>query len=185
MADPFVGEIRAFAFTFAPMNWATCDGQTLNIVQNQALYSLLGTTYGGDGKTTFGLPNLQGRAPMSFGSGPELTPRTLGAATGDATVSLSANHFPAHTHSLNVVSNANADQKPVANHYLGKAGNPGGKGFTSTPTYQPQPSTGTHLAADAVQPAGTATGAIPHDNMQPYLPVLLCIALYGVYPTRS
>lgn len=184
MADPFVGEIRAFAFTFAPMNWATCDGQTLNIVQNQALYSLLGTTYGGDGKTTFGLPNLQGRAPMSFGAGPGLTPRTLGAATGDASVSLSANHFPPHTHALQSVSNSTADQKPAANHYLAKVPS-AGKPPVTTNTYQPPSATGVQLAADAVQPAGTATGQIPHDNMQPYLPLLLCIALYGEYPVRG
>lgn len=183
MADPFIGEIRAFAFTYAPMNWATCDGQILQINQNQALFSLLGTTFGGDGKTTFGLPNLQGRAPMSFGSGSGLTPRDLGEQVGEASVSLTTNAFPAHTHGLAVVSNANADKTDVANHYLSKGGNPG-RPFTAINSYQPLPTVGTHLAADAVQPAGTATGPISHTNMQPYLPVLLCIALYGVWPTR-
>lgn len=184
MADPFIGEIRPFAFTFAPYGWSTCDGQILQIQQNSALFAILGATYGGNGTSTFGLPNLQACAPMSFGSGPGLTPRDWGEADGAATVSLQTNNIPAHTHSLNVVSNANADQKPVANHYLSKGGNPG-RPFTATNMYQPQPSAGTHLAADAVQPAGTAMGSIPHDNMQPYLPVLLCIALYGIYPTRS
>ncbi|HEY4745683.1 MAG TPA: tail fiber protein [Desulfuromonadaceae bacterium] len=184
--DPFIGEIRALAFTFAPMNWATCDGQLMPIQQAQALFSILGTIYGGNGTTNFGLPNLQGRAPMDFGAGPGLAPRFLGELEGAASVPLQANNIPSHTHSLNVVSNSNADQKPIAGHYLSKGGVPGSRGaFTPTPTYQLQASAGTHLAADAVQPAGTATGAIPHDNMQPYLPVLLCIALYGIYPTRS
>lgn len=184
MADPFVGEIRAFAFTFAPMNWATCDGQILAITQNQALYSLLGTTYGGDGKTTFGLPNLQGRAPMSFGTGSGLTPRSLGAAVGDASVSLTANQFPPHTHALQVVSATSADQTPAANHYLAKVP-AAGKPAVTTNLYQPMQASGVQLAADAIQTAGTATGEIPHDNMQPYLPLLFCIALYGEYPVRG
>lgn len=185
MADPFIGEIRPFAFTFAPYGWATCDGQVLPVQQNPALASLLGPTYGGDGRTTFGLPNLQGRAPMDFGAGQGLTPRTLGQVLGDASVSLQASNFPAHNHLVNAVSNVTpgADQSTVANHYLSKGGKLG-KSFLATNTYQPQPSAGIHLAADAVQTAGTATGAIPHDNRQPYLPVLLCIALSGIYPVR-
>lgn len=184
MGDPFIGEVRPFVFTFAPFGWATCDGQLLNIQQNAALFSILGVTYGGDGKNTFGLPNLQARAPMNFGAGPGLTPRAWGEVDGAATVSLQAANIPSHTHLLNVVSNANADQTAVANHYLSNGGN-AGRAFTPTYTYQPQASPGTHLAADAVQPAGTATGVIPHDNLQPYLPVLLCIALNGIYPARS
>lgn len=181
MADPFIGEIRAFAFTYAPKGWATCDGQILTIQQNTALYSILGTAYGGDGKTTFGLPNLQGRAPMDAGVGPQLTPRALGAVVGDATVPLMANSFPPHTHALNVVSNVNADKTAAANNYLSKGGSLG-RVFTTINTYQQLPTANTQLAADAVQPAGTQQAA--HDNMQPYLPVLFCIALNGEYPQR-
>jgi len=182
MADPFLGEIRAFAFTFAPMGWATCDGQLVQITQNQALYSILGITYGGDGKSTFCLPNLQGRAPMDVGSGPQLTPRIPGDVAGDATVPLTANNFPPHTHALNVVSNSDANQTVVANHYLAKVPATGRPPAT-TNTYS-MPPANVQLAADAVQVAGTASGAIAHDNMQPYLPVLLCIALNGEYPVR-
>lgn len=182
MADPFIGEIRAFAFTFAPMGWATCDGQLMQITQNQALYSILGITYGGDGKSTFGLPNLQGRAPMDIGNGPQLTPRNLGAVAGDATVPLTVNNFPPHTHTLNVVSSSDANQTAVASHYLAKVPSTGRPPAT-TNTYT-TPTVNAQLAADAVQVAGTATGAITHDNMQPYLPVLLCIALNGEYPVR-
>jgi microcystin-dependent protein len=185
MADPFIGEIRAFAFTYAPYGWATCDGQILNITQNTALYSLLGITYGGDGKTTFGLPNLSGRAPMDVGAGPGLTARNLGEKVGGATVSLSGSNFPPHSHGLNAVSNANAGLATVANSYLSK-GNYILSGKQKTEfTYSTSAASPAQLAADAVQQAGTATGQIPHENMQPFLPVLLCIAVMGIYPTRG
>lgn len=184
MSDPFIGEIRAFAFNYAPYGWATCDGQILNIVQNTALYSILGTYFGGDGRTTFGLPNLSGRAPMDVGAGPGLTPRNLGQAVGDTTVSLAVGNFPPHTHGLNAVSTANAGLTAVANNYLSRGGTQSGKVFSQINTYQTQPNNA-QLAADAVQQAGTATGPVPHDNMQTYLPVLLCIAIYGIYPARG
>jgi microcystin-dependent protein len=182
MSDPFIGEIKAFAFNYAPIGWATCDGQILNIVQNTALFSLLSNTFGGDGKTTFGLPNLSGRAPMDVGAGPGLTVRTLGQTVGAATVSLAGSNFPPHSHGLNAVSNAPAGLMTVANNYLSKPPATG-KPPVTTHAYLPQPVT-TQLAADAVQQAGTATGPVPHDNMQPFLPVLLCIAIYGLYPER-
>src|SRR6266496_5051174 len=100
MADPFLGEIRIFAGNFAPRGWAVCNGQLLAISQNTALFSLLGTTYGGDGRTTFGLPNLQGRAPMHQGQGPGLTPRTLGEQAGSQTVTLIANEMVSHNHAM-------------------------------------------------------------------------------------
>lgn len=183
MADPFIGEIRAFAFTYAPYGWATCDGQILQIQQNTALFSILGNTYGGDGKTNFGLPNLSGRAPMDVGAGPGLTPRNWGETVGGATVPLTGSNFPPHSHGLNAVSNAPAGLATVANSYLSKPPSIGRPPVT-TNTYLPSP-VNVPLAADAVQQAGTATGAIPHDNMQPYLPVLLCIAVMGIYPTRG
>jgi microcystin-dependent protein len=183
MADPFYGEIRAFAFTYAPMDWATCDGQVMPISQNPALASILGATYGGNGTTTFGLPNLQGRAPMNFGAGPGLTSRSLGEVDGVATVPLGADNIPPHTHALNAVSNSIANQTTVAGHYLSQGGNPG-RVFQAVNSYQQSPSANTHLAADAVLPAGTAVAPINHDNMQPYLPVLMCIALYGEWPEK-
>jgi microcystin-dependent protein len=183
MADPFVGEIRAFPYTFAPLNWATCDGQMLSPSQNQALFAVIGITYGGNGSTTFALPNLQGRSPMDFGAGPGLTQRSLNDAVGSATVSLTTNNFPSHTHSMNAVSNAITDQAAAANHYLSKTPT-AGKPPTSINTFQPAPSSGTQLAVDAAQTAGTATVPVPHDNIQPYLPVQLCIALEGEFPVR-
>lgn len=184
MADPFIGEIRAFAFNYAPYGWATCDGQIMNINQNSALFSLLSNKFGGDGKTNFALPNLSGRAPMDMGTGPGLTPRNWGDTVGGATVPLSASNFPPHNHGLNAVSNANAGLGTVTNSYLSKGGSQSGKVFNQMSTYQAQPNN-TQLAADAIQQTGTATGAIPHDNMQPFLPVLLCIAVMGIYPTRG
>lgn len=184
MSDPFIGEIRAFSFNYAPYGWALCDGTLIPIQQNQALFSILGITFGGNGQTTFGLPNLMGKVPLGCGSGPGLTSYDWGDQIGEASVSLTTNNFPPHSHALAVVANANADQKPVANHYLSKSGNPG-RSFSSVPSFQPQPSANTQLAADAVQIAGAAPQAIPHSNLQPYLPVLFCIALSGIYPVRS
>lgn len=183
MADPFIGEIRAFAFTYAPYGWATCDGQIMNVQQNTALFSIIGNTYGGDGRTTFGLPNLSGRAPMGFGTGPALTPQTLGQSLGEASVSLATNNFPPHTHGFNAMSNTTATLATAADSYVAKAPS-SGKPAVTTNSFLPSASAGTQLAADAVQPAGTAPGTMPHKNMQPYLPVLLCIALSGIYPVR-
>ncbi|BDV44552.1 tail Collar domain-containing protein [Geotalea uraniireducens] len=180
MSDPFYGEIRAFAFTYAPYGWATCDGQLMQVQQNPALFSILGTTYGGDGRATFGLPNLMGRAPMGCGAGKGLTPRDWGDVVGESSVTLMENDFPPHSHTLNAVA-ANADQTAVASHYLAAGGNPGKK-FAAVNTYQSPAAPDVRLAADAVQLAGSAPGPIPHNNMQPYLPVLLCIALTGVWP---
>lgn len=184
MADPFIGEIRAFAFTFAPVGWSTCDGQVLQISQNTALFAVLGATYGGNGSTTFGLPNLQGRAPMAAGAGPGLTPRNPGQLVGDAAVTLTTNNFPPHTHALNVVSNANAGLTAASNNYLAKGGSGGGTKFKALNTYAAPATPPALLAADAVQAAGTAPGSVQHDNMQPYLPVLLCIAVNGIFPVR-
>lgn len=183
MADPFIGEIRTFAFTFAPYGWATCDGQIMNIQQNPALFSIIGNVFGGDGRTTFALPNLSGRAPMDFGAGPGLTVRNWGDNIGESSVSLTTSNFPPHSHGFNAVTNTVAGTATAANSYVGKAP-ASGKPAVTTNSFLPQPSAGTQLAADAVQQAGTAAGTVPHSNMQPYLPVLLCIALNGIYPTR-
>lgn len=185
MAEPFLGEIRAFAANKVPSGWMSCEGQVLNIQQHNALYALLGARYGGNGSTNFALPNLQGRAPMGFGNGPGLTPRKLGSMDGQATVLLNASHFPPHTHAVNVNAAENATTASVANGVFAKGGvNVSGK-FSPTNTYRPAPASAVvPLAAGAISDYGNE-GAVAHDNMQPYLPVLLCIALQGVFPPRA
>lgn len=174
MADPFVAEIRAFPFNFAPKGWAFCDGQVLPISQNTALFSLLGTTYGGDGKSTFALPDLQGRAPMHWGQGPGLSLRDLGEAGGYETVSLLESEIPAHAHTLRASSDVASLRGPGS----------GGRVLAQTPDDQLYGSPGALVwaAGEALTPTG---GDQPHNNMQPYLTVSFCIALQGVFPPRG
>jgi len=176
MSNPYVGEIRAVGFNFAPKGWAFCNGQLLPISQNTALFSLLGTYYGGDGKSNFALPNLQGRAPMNQGNGAGLTPRSIGETGGYTNVTLLTQEIPSHTH---VGQNAEAST----------AGTPGpttifgGGGRGKEPAYAPASATNT------VQMANTAVGAtgssLPHNNMPPYMTVNFIISLQGIYPPRS
>jgi microcystin-dependent protein len=173
MADPFVAEIRIFPFNFAPKGWAFCDGQLLPLSQNTALFSLLGTTYGGNGKSNFALPDLQGSAPMHPGQGPGLSLHDLGEVGGEPFVTLIESEMPAHNHALRAQTIDQADVNvPTANSTFGKssAGN----------LYQP--SADTMLAFQALPPAG---GSLPHNNMQPYLTLNFCIALQGVFPPRG
>lgn len=173
MADPFVAEIRIFPFNFAPAGWAFCNGQLLPISQNTALFSLLGTTYGGDGKSTFALPDLQGSAAMHPGQGQGLSLRDLGEIGGSETVTLIQTEIPAHTHTLRA-SDLPADQLvPNPNRVLASSQN----AFA----YQPA---ATGLGAMAPQALAPAGGSLPHNNMQPYLTLNFCIALQGVYPPR-
>ena len=172
MADPFVAEIRIFPFNFAPKGWAFCDGQILPLSQNTALFSLLGTTYGGDGKSNFALPNMQGNAPMHPGQGPGLSLHDLGETGGSDTVSLLESEIPSHSHGFIVSQSDATDQSPVnellaAGVGIGQYGTPGAI---------------TQLSSNALAPAG---GDQPHNNMQPYLTLNLCIALQGVYPPRT
>lgn len=184
MAEPFLGEIRAFAANKVPRGWASCDGQMMSIQLHNALFAVLGNRFGGDGKTQFALPNLQGRAPMGFGNGPGLTPRELGSMDGQATVPLNASHFPPHTHAVNVNAAENADTASAANGVFAKGGVPALARFVPVNTYRPAPASAVvPLAAGAISEYGSE-GPIAHDNMQPYLPVLLCIALQGVFPQR-
>jgi microcystin-dependent protein len=171
--DPFVAEIRIFPFNFAPKGWATCDGQILPLSQNTALFSLVGTTYGGDGKSNFALPNLQGNAPMHPGQGPGLSLHDLGETGGSDTVTLLESEIPAHPHTL-MGDGAPANRTtPVANSLARTtAGTPYVPG--ATPTAQ--------LANQALTPNG---GDQPHNNLMPYLTLNFCIALQGVYPPRS
>lgn len=173
MSEAYVGEIRIFAGTFAPTGWALCNGQILAISQNTALFSLLGTTYGGNGTTTFALPNLQGRAPMHWGTGPGLTPRSLGEVGGAATVTLLSTQMPAHTHTMNAAIDPGESDNP-ANLALARGSN-------ITP-YAPAPTPGTTLSPSTLSVQG---GSQPHNNMQPYLTMNFIIALQGIYPPRS
>ena len=174
MADPFVAEIRIFPFNFAPTGWALCDGQLMPISQNTALFSLLGTTYGGDGKSTFALPSLQGRAPMHPGQGPGLSLHDLGETGGSETVTLLESEIPAHTHSMRA-NGAPADlQLPGNDRTLGRSN--GGNAYKVPPIAQAV------MAPQALAPAG---GSLPHNNLMPYLTLTFCIALQGVFPPRS
>jgi microcystin-dependent protein len=173
MADPFVAEIRIFPFNFAPRGWAWCNGQLLPLSQNTALFSLLGTPYGGDGKSNFALPALEGRAPMHPGQGPGLSLHDLGEASGSDTVSLLESEIPAHSHGL--LSNAAAANR------TNPAGNSIARVSGAAP-YAPAGATSAQLAPQALTPAG---GDLPHNNMQPYLTFSFCIALQGVFPPRT
>ena len=174
MADPFVAEIRIFPFNFAPRGWAWCDGQLLPLSQNTALFSLLGTTYGGNGKSNFALPDLQGRAPMHPGQGPGLSLHDLGETGGSETVSLLESEIPSHSHALRCASDDGDLKAPTSNRVLGRSTN----GFL----YQNSTSGAQLMSGDALAPAG---GDAPHNNMQPYLTFYFNIALQGVFPPRT
>jgi microcystin-dependent protein len=176
MADPFVAEIRIYPFSFAPKGWAFCDGQLLPISQNTALFSLLGTTYGGDGKSTFALPDMQGNAPMHPGQGPGLSLHDLGETGGSETVTLLESEIPSHTHAMRAHNLDAADaQNPSPNTSLAQSA----QGFA----YQSVTNTNlTLMAAQTLPPAG---GSQPHNNMMQYLTLNFCIALQGVFPPRT
>jgi microcystin-dependent protein len=175
MADPFVAEIRIFPFFFAPKGWAFCDGQLLPISQNTALFSLLGTTYGGDGKSTFALPDMQGNAPMHPGQGPGLSLHDLGETGGSQTVTLLESEIPSHTHAMRAATQDNADVNLVSST-ASFAPSTGGTLYQDTTTNN------TQLSDQALVPAG---GDQPHNNMMPYLTLNFCIAMQGVFPPRS
>jgi microcystin-dependent protein len=171
--DPFVAEIRIFPFNFAPKGWAFCDGQILPLSQNTALFSLLGTTYGGDGKSNFALPDLQGNAPMHPGQGPGLSLHDLGETGGSQTVSLLESEIPSHSHTLRADTLDPAEVNLVSSN-ASLAQSTGGGLYQSA-------SNGS-MSDNAITPAG---GDQPHNNMQPYLTLNFCIALQGVYPPRT
>lgn len=175
MSDPFVAEVRIFPFNFAPKGWAWCDGQILPLSQNTALFSLLGTTYGGDGKSNFALPDLQSRAPMHPGQGPGLSLHDLGETGGSETVSLLQSEIPSHSHTLRCTVE-DATQGTLSN---------GVTISTSTGGSLYQSTTNTNLVPMSPQALSPAGGDFPHNNMQPYLTFYFCIALQGVFPPRS
>jgi len=173
VADPFVAEIRIFPFNFAPTGWAFCDGQILPLSQNTALFSLLGTTYGGDGKSTFALPDLQGNAPMHPGQGQGLSLRDLGQIGGSESVTLLQSEMPVHTHTMNALGLVASTALPSAETALARSVNGSAYRDTSAGTVT--------MAPQAISPAG---GSLPHNNMMPYLTLNYNIALQGVFPAR-
>ncbi|MEM7357659.1 MAG: tail fiber protein [Pseudomonadota bacterium] len=171
MSEPFVGEVRMFAGNFAPRGWAFCDGQLLAVSQNDALFSLLGTIYGGEGRTTFGLPDLRGRIPIHAGSGPGLSPRRLGAKAGAENVTLTLNQLPSHTHGpVKGNTAAASDQIPTGE-------------LNATSSVDIYTSSGnTNMSTQAVTSVG---GSRSHSNLQPFLCIHFIIALVGIYPSRQ
>jgi len=170
MSEPFIAEIRIFAGNFAPRGWAFCNGQLLPVSQNTALFSLIGTTYGGDGRTTTALPNLQGRAPMHPGRGPGLTDKRLGERGGVETVTLTEAQMPNHNHTWNA-SFQDADRPDPAGNFFGR----GNQDYASV----------NNLGDMASQMLPSTGGSQAHNNMQPYLTMNYIIALVGLYPSRS
>ena len=170
MSEPFVGEIRMFAGNFAPRGWAFCDGQLLAVTQNDALFSLLGTIYGGDGRTTFGLPDLRGRIPIHAGSGPGLSPRRLGAKAGAEKVTLTVNQMPSHTHPIMASTSAANDRNPVGKTPAVAVAQAYADRFTPV-----------NMSTQAITNIG---GSRSHTNLQPFLCIHFIIALVGIYPSR-
>lgn len=173
MTNPFVAEMRIFPFNFPPTGWAFCNGQILPISQNTALFSLLGTTYGGDGKSNFALPNMQGRAPMQPGQGPGLSLHDLGEEGGEATVTLLESEMPSHNHKVMAESQDPADTI-IPSPSTAIARSSGGGLYQTTNNVQ--------MSGSTIAPVG---GNQPHNNMMPYLALNFCIALQGVYPPRT
>jgi len=170
MSEPFLGQIILVPYNFAPRGWAFCNGQILSIAQNTALFSLLGTTYGGNGQTTFALPDLRGRTALSAGQGPGLSNYDLGQVSGSETVTLTINQMPQHNHGVNTqASTSDATSNKASNNYLAT-----GNSYAATQD--------TTMAPQTVQLAG---GSQPHENLQPYLTLNYCIALEGIFPSRN
>ncbi len=177
MTEPFLGEIRMFAGNFAPRDWAFCDGKLLSVSQNDALFSLVYNVYGGDGRTTFGLPDLRGRLPMHHGSGPGLTPRAIGARFGTEIASLSKDQIPTHTHSLRASDQAADSNIPVGHTLATPASGANSYGPLSSDSNK-----NVQLADTAVSNSG---GNQAHSNLMPSLCINFIIALKGIYPSRN
>jgi len=171
MGQPYVGEIRMFAGNFAPAGWAFCNGSLMPIVENETLFNLIGTTYGGDGEQTFALPDLRGRVPMHQGSGPGLSPRVIGELGGSETVTLSNAQMPMHAHALRASSGLASLGAPLGTVLAKTAAN----SYDSAPPAVP-------MAASAIPPAG---GSQPHANMAPYCALNYIISLFGIFPSQT
>ncbi len=171
MSSPYIGEIRMFAGNFAPVGWAFCQGQLMPISENDTLFNLIGTTYGGDGQNTFALPDLQSRVPMHMGTGPNGQSYVIGEMAGEEIVTLTANQIPAHSH------------VPQANSASGSQSSPSGNVWANS-TNLPY-SGNAPAAALAPQAIGSAGGSQPHDNMIPFLVINFIISLFGIFPTQN
>jgi microcystin-dependent protein len=178
MSQPFLGEIRMFGFNFAPRGWQLCNGQTLPISQYSALFALLGTTYGGNGTSTFQLPNLQGQVPIHQGTGGGGT-YVQGEASGAPSVTLLSNNMPTHSHLVNAVTGAAGAANTPAGNYPAQAT------INPTTTHVETYSSATQNATMNPNMVATAGGNVPHNNMQPYLVVNFCIAMEGIFPSRN
>lgn len=172
MSEPFVGEIRMFAGSFAPRGWAFCDGQLLAVTQNDALFSLFGTIYGGDGITTFGLPDLRGRVPLHEGTGPGLSPRRLGSKGGSEQVTLTTNQLASHSHDWNANTTDATDTNPAGKVLAAPVGL----------RFFEQANQNASLASSTIANTG---GSQPHSNLMPTLCVHFIVALVGIYPSRQ
>ena len=175
MAQPYVGEIRMFAGNFAPAGWMTCEGQLLSISQNETLFQLIGPTYGGDGQTTFGLPDLRGRVPIHMGQGVGLSSRSLAEAGGAESVTLTATQYPAHTHTLR------ASGAPATS----AAGPTGVLAATTALMYGSTVAPSIDMASNAIESSGGGSGFQPHENMAPYVAIGYIISLFGIFPSQT
>ncbi|MEA2993184.1 MAG: hypothetical protein QOD40_2104 [Alphaproteobacteria bacterium] len=180
MSTPYVGEIRCFGFNFAPVGWAFCNGQLMSIAQNDVLFAVIGTTYGGDGSTTFGLPNLQGRVPMHWGNGPSGFNTVIGQTQGVETVTLSTNEMPAHTHAVTAADvetggGPERSDTPTNTSFLADSQPPNGVWLKVPTTFDAS------FASNAISVQG---GSQPHDNLQPLLVLNFCMALEGLFPSQ-
>lgn len=172
MSTPYIGEIRMFGFGRTPNNWQACDGSLLAISEYDALFALIGTIYGGDGQTTFAVPDLRGRLPIHQGQGPGLSNYVIGQRAGTETVTLLSTQMPGHTHSIQATDVAGTAGSPT-NSYLAAA---------PVSSFIPTASANATMAATSI---GVSGGSQPHDNMQPFLTVQFCIALFGIFPSQS
>ncbi|MGA8213806.1 MAG: tail fiber protein [Candidatus Sulfotelmatobacter sp.] len=175
MSQPFLAEIRIFAGTFAPRGWALCNGQLLPISQNTAVFSLIGTFYGGNGTSTFALPDLQSRLPIHHGQGAGLSPYVVGQNGGTENVTLLTSQMPQHNHTLNALSGPGTQVPATGNYWADDGATRGGKVYASS-------TDGTTMNAGAL---GQTGGGLPHTNIQPYLALTFIIALQGIFPSRN
>jgi microcystin-dependent protein len=178
MSDQYLGEIRMVAFNFAPIGWATCSGQILPISQNTALFSLLGTNFGGDGKSNFALPNFQAQAPLAFGNGAGLTPRVVGENGGEYSVALNSNQLAAHNHGVNCIGGSGSANSPANSVWASAAGD------RNAPKLYASAATNVNMGAGAIANNGGAAQPV-HNNLPPFLGMLFVIALQGIFPPRG